>query len=111
MLTGGGRVALGTLVEYLPALACPAMMIFCMRGMGGGKQAGQQAAPQTPEERRQTLQLEMRQLDKARLARGEITLEEFVRLHGPEAPAPGDVQETGPVRLRAAPARRRTRVG
>ena len=109
MLIGGGRVALGTLVEYLPALACPAMMIFCMRGMGGGKQAGQQAPAQTPEERRQALQLEMRQLDKVRLARGEMTLDEFVRLHGPEAP--GDVQETGPVRLRAAPARRRTRAG
>ncbi len=92
-------------------LACPAMMIFCMRGMGGGKQAGQQAPAQTPEERREALQLEMQQLDRARLARGEMTLEEFVRLHGPEAPEPEAVQDTRPVRLGAAPARRRTRAG
>lgn len=105
-------MALGTFVEYLPALACPVMMIFCLRGlMGGGKQAGQQAAAQTPEERRLALQLEMRQLDKVRLARGEITLEEFVRLHGPEAPAPESVNDARSVRLSAAPPGRRTRAG
>ena len=105
-------MALGSVVAHiLPVLACPAMMIFCMRGMGGGKQAGQRAPAQTPEERRQALQLEMQQLDKARLARGEMALEEFVRLHGQEAPAPGVVQETGPVRLRAVAARRRARAG
>ena len=113
MLTGGGgRVALGTLVEYLPALACPAMMVFCMRGlMGGGKHVAQQAPAQTSEERRLALQLEMRELDKARLARGEMTLEEFVHLYGPEPPVPEGAQDASPAPLRAAPTRRRAHAG
>ncbi len=115
MLTGSGRVALGTLVEYLAVLAFPAMMIFGMRGMRGGTQAGQQAPAQTPEERRLALQLEMRELDKAmdkaRLARGEMTLEEFVRLHGSQAPTPEAAEDARPAPLRAAPARPRARAG
>ena len=99
MLTGGGHVTLATLGEYLPALACPVVMVFCLRGLMGGDKQG---PAQTPEERRLALQLEMRELDKVRLARGEITLEEFVRLHGPEVPALASVPDARSARLGAA---------
>lgn len=105
-------MALWTLAEYLPALACPAMMIFGMRGMrGGGKQANQQTQPQTPEGRRQALQLEMRQLDKERLVRGEITSEEYLRLHGPAAAARESVRDTSPARPAVVAAKRATTAG
>ena len=90
---------------YLPVLACPAMMIFCMRGMTGGrKQADQQTRSQTPEERRHALQSELRQIDKGRLARGEITTEEYLRIRGTEAPEAQTTHRTRAVNLAAVSA-------
>ena len=82
-------------MEYLPVLACPATMVFCLRGMTGRhKQADEQLQSQTPEERRQALQLELRQIDKERLVRGEITTEEYLRIHGTEAPETQTTERT-----------------
>ena len=100
-------VALGSVAEYIPALACPALMFLCMRGLRGrSKPDGQQAPPRTSAERRQALQVEMRQLDKERLARGEITPEEYLRLHGPECGPPGPVQGASPARATGPAAHR-----
>ena len=105
-------VALGSVVGYLPVLACPAMMIFCMRGMlGGGKTAAKQAESQTLEARREALRQEMLLLDQQRLARGEITAEEYLRLHGAEAPAPQAPIYAPTAGLAAVPAKRRNRAG
>lgn len=99
---GGGHLALGAFLEYLPVLACPATMVFCLRGMTGRhKQADEQLQSQTPEERRQALQLELRQIDKERLVRGEITTEEYLRIHGTEAPETQTTERTRALGLAA----------
>ncbi len=104
-------MALGTLAWYLPALACPAMMILCTRGMQvGGKQAGRQTQAQTQEERRQALQVEMPELDRERLARGEITPERYLRLHGPEAITREAERDAVPARLATVAGKRRPHV-
>ena len=96
----------------LALLACPAMTIFCLGGMaGGGKQPARTDQGQTPADRRQALQLEMREIDRERLARGEITTEEFLQLQGTERPEAATPDRTRPAGLAAVPAKPRRRTG
>jgi uncharacterized membrane protein len=105
-------MALASVVEYLPALACPALMIFSMRGMmRSGRPADNPAENQSLEVRRLALHQEMLQLDRERLARGEITPEEYLRLHGAAAPVPAAPEHARFTGLAVVASKRRSRAG
>lgn len=105
-------MALASVVEYLPALACPALMIFGMRGMmRGGRPADNPAENQSLEARRLALHQEMLQLDQERLARGEITVEEYLGLHAAAAPAPEAPEHARFTGLAVVASKRRSRAG
>ena len=62
---GVARVSWSSVLYVLPALACPLMMIGCIKGMAGGKGKAQ-AAPADPLQRRAYLEQELARLDAER---------------------------------------------